>query len=499
MAKPTARFALAALTAALLFTATTLPAAIPDYKLGDVAIDDVVTPVPLVVVNPEATEALKQNVAKQILFVVRHSPRTVDDAEIALRNSVALARKKFQTRLQEGLLGRTPTEADIGSPAFTQAVAAVARETSEDFPFDIFAPLWAQGKSDTPIVKSLLQPIHEVMGQVIIDNKGDNPLPVNQTVRLVPVTNSDAPSTLLDLDRETCAFATGKIASPWRARRLVETSFPPAQQSLGKFAASFVRPNATPDPKATELQRSRRLEGIAANDTYEAAQTIVLRGQVIDRKALNALTALREKSLIGTLQTKLELEQQQRQNSPVASQTSINPLTWIAAALGAVFILLIGIFWRLRAQPANTLLPVASAPPLLHTSPTPALAAGDSETLAWQNRALAAEAKASRAQEAIRTGVLGWMKEKIVHTLFRQRAEMLAVQQKAEAEMRELEERLEKLHTPLQERLNAYAKRIEDLEKELAVKGEANRHLLGARITAARQQMKAERSRFETN
>jgi hypothetical protein len=495
MAMPHARFALATLAAVLLSATAPVFAALPDYKLGDIAVEDVVTPVPLVVVNPEATEALKQNVAKQIQFVVRHSPRNVDDSEIALRNTVTLARKKFQTKLQEGLLGRTPTEADVGSPAFTQAVAEVARETAEEFPFDVFAPLWAQGKSDAPVVKSLLQPIREVMAQVIIDNKADNPLPVNQIVRLVPVNSLDAPPALRDLDRDTATVASGKITSLWRARRLVETSFPPAQQSLGKFAASFVRANAAPDPKATELLRVRRLEGITANDSYEAAQTIVLRGQIIDRKALNALNAMREKSLIGTLQTKLA----QQQQSPVAASPAINPLTWIAAGLGAVFILLLGILWRLRARPVNTLVAVSSAPELLPGGPAPALTSGNPEALAWQNRALAAEAKASRAHDAIRTGVLGWMKEKIVHTLFRQRAEMLAVQQKAEAEMHELEERLEKLHTPLQERLNAYAKRIEDLEKELAAKGETNRHLLGARLTAARQQMKAERSRFETN
>ena len=114
---------------------------------------------------------------------------------------------------------------------------------------------------------------------------------------------------------------------------------------------------------------------------------------------------------------------------------------------------------------------------------------------------LAAEVKAERAQDAIRSGVLGWMREKIFRTLTHQRAELLSAQQKAEAEMWELEQRLEQLHTQLQERIVAYEKRIEELEKELALKGEENRELIGARINVARQQLlvEKERGRFGIN
>ena len=91
--------------------------------------------------------------------------------------------------------------------------------------------------------------------------------------------------------------------------------------------------------------------------------------------------------------------------------------------------------------------------------------------------------------------MLGWMREKIFQAVFRQRAELLSVQQKAEAEMQELEQRLEQLHIPLQERISAYEKRIAELEDELAAKGEENRELLGARISVAKQQLSVERER----
>jgi hypothetical protein len=152
----------------------------------------------------------------------------------------------------------------------------------------------------------------------------------------------------------------------------------------------------------------------------------------------------------------------------------------------------------LQARPVTALAAVTSNP-ILTEEDMKGLPGGGEDT--WRNRALLAEGKAERAHEAIRTGVLGWMREKLFFTLSHQRAELLSVQQKAEAEMRELEQRLEQLHTPLQERIGAYEKRIEELERDLAAKGEENRKLIGARISVARQQLKVERerSRFGKN
>jgi hypothetical protein len=87
------------------------------------------------------------------------------------------------------------------------------------------------------------------------------------------------------------------------------------------------------------------------------------------------------------------------------------------------------------------------------------------------------------------------MRENIFRTLSRERANLLSAQQKAAAEMWELAQRLEQLHTPLQDRIVAYEKRIQELETELAAKGEENRELIGARITVARQQLLVERER----
>src|SRR5262245_23387916 len=85
----------------LLSTLSPARAAVADYKLGDVADTDVVTPVPLLVVNPEATEVLKQKASAEVRFVVRHAPDVVKEAEAELREQIAAARRNFMLHLQQ--------------------------------------------------------------------------------------------------------------------------------------------------------------------------------------------------------------------------------------------------------------------------------------------------------------------------------------------------------------------------------------------------------------
>jgi hypothetical protein len=468
--------ALALLISALVSHVHSAPAAVPEYKLGDVAESDVITPVALQVVNPEATETLKQKVAQEVRLVVRHAPQLLVEAEVDLRETLAKARRNFMTNVQQS---------DFESPDFARVVRQIASSSPKDLPFDTLAPLWVRGQSDAAIIDGLLQPLREVMVQPIVNNKTDPPLPANQNVRLVTVAVLAKAPTARELGRPGQLVPSGKVLSLWRARRLVETYFPGAD-AKGRFVASFVRVNAVPDPATTDLLRASRMEGVTVNDSYEPAQVIVRKGQTVDRKALGALAAMREKSMIGTLQTKLEHEQSVAVQ--IKSQTKL-----IAASLGAVCVVMFLILWRLRSR-SSTALALATDSGL--TQPDlAAFPSGRADEL-WRSRALVAEGRAARAQQAIRSGVMGWMREKIVHSLFRQRAELLDAQQKAEAEMHELEQRLEQLHAPLQERIAAYEQRIEQLEKDLAAKGEENRELIGARINVARQHLNVERERL---
>jgi hypothetical protein len=84
------------------------------------------------------------------------------------------------------------------------------------------------------------------------------------------------------------------------------------------------------------------------------------------------------------------------------------------------------------------------------------------------------------------------LKEAVVQGLAAQRAELIHMQRLAAAEIAELVHRLDQLQTPMQERLRAYQDRIQELQKELAVRTEENRELLKMKIEMMRQQIEAE-------
>ncbi|MBP8256246.1 MAG: hypothetical protein KAX37_02895 [Opitutaceae bacterium] len=486
MANLRASLAPIALFSVVLISPGHAPAAIPVYKLGDIADQEVITPVALTVVDPVATEKLKEKLSQEVLPVVRFTPAVASDVETRLRQSLETAKANFLTTLRHALNGQPPADLATTSPAYLAAIRIVSAESPAHLPFAQLAPLWLQNKSDHLLIADLLQPLKEVMIQPIVASKTDSTIPSNQSVQLITVSQLDTVPTQPELERPVTRLTSGKILSLWRARRLVETSFPPGQEDMGRFVASFVKENAAADPALTDLLRAQKKEGVSANNTYEAAQVIIRKGQIIDQAALSALAAMRERSLIGTLQSRLD--QEQSLATQIKSQTK-----WIVGSLIFFCMILMLVLWRLRARPSVPAL--AGTPQEMLPGAEERLLSDGNNAEVWRSRALLAEGKAERAHQAIRSGVLGWMREKIFQTLFRQRTELLSVQKKAELEMGELEQRLESLHTPLQERIRAYEQRIEELERELAAQGKANRDLIGARIAVARQHLDVERER----
>jgi hypothetical protein len=319
------------------------------------------------------------------------------------------------------------------------------------------------------------------MAQPILSIHAKNSLPADEPVRLIQVASPTDRPTLKQLENSGQSLTAGQMFSVWRAARLVETSFPAGQEGLGKFAASFVRPNAFPDAELTDLLRISRMQSLAVNDTYEAAQIIVRKGQTIDRKALSALAEMREKSLIGALQTKLE--QQESVAGQIKKQTK-----WFASSLAVIAVALVLVLWRVRARPTAALVPVQSG-----------LTLDGSDESYWRSRAFLAEAKAERAHAAIRSGALSWMREKLFQMLFRHRMELLAAQKNAVREMHELEQRLERLQLPLQERISAYERRIGELERNLERMGDENRELTRVRIAVAKERLTVARGDFQSN
>ena len=465
----------AALFAALLLSAG---ASVPNYKLGDVVTQDVVTPVALSVVNPTATEELRKKEALKVPPVVRFRAETADEAEASLRAAFTQAHTNFTDALHRTMKGKPESERRIGGPLFKRAVES-ARRTGERFPLlDQLAPVWARDESDAAIQDALALKLRAALSQPILADKAPPIINSRNSIRLVPVTHFDQQPTPEEVERLGRNIKGSQLSSLAAARSVLVKTFSTNEQAVARFVGRFVTNNAQVDVALTQLLRARRVEGLTVMDDYPAASVLLAKGQIVDAQALSALTIMREKSLIGTLQTQLVQEQ-----SVAAQTTRWN--RWLVGGLAALDGLSIITLWRVRTRRSEVALPA-----VITATSNPA-------ELAWRERAMLAEARAEQAQQAVRSGVMQWMRERLVQGLFQQRKALLSTQQHAEAEMHALEQRLEQVQAPLQERIAAYEKRITELERELSAKGEENRELIKAKIQLARHQLAAERERSQ--
>src|SRR4051812_8652108 len=165
------------LSGLLWITAT---AAMPDYKVGDAALEDVVTPVRLLVVNPDATDTLKQEVADRVPIVMRRTAPSTAEAEAELRASIAAARIRFLSSLNIALGGRPTTAAEVGSEFYRDTLRKVALDDAPNLPFAQLAPLWVSGFTDESVIESLLHPLREIMASPIVAERNERVLPADQ-------------------------------------------------------------------------------------------------------------------------------------------------------------------------------------------------------------------------------------------------------------------------------------------------------------------------------
>jgi hypothetical protein len=99
----------------------------------------------------------------------------------------------------------------------------------------------------------------------------------------------------------------------------------------------------------------------------------------------------------------------------------------------------------------------------------------------------------------VRQGVIRelsrWLKHKLVHKLVSDRAELMQAQQVATHLAHTLDDRLGRIEAQIQQQNQAYVRRIEELNQELAAAREENRELIRERIAQVKAEMEAARAR----
>ena len=99
----------------------------------------------------------------------------------------------------------------------------------------------------------------------------------------------------------------------------------------------------------------------------------------------------------------------------------------------------------------------------------------------------------------VRQGVIkelsGWLKQKLVRKLMSDRTQLMEAQHLASRMATSLDGRLARIEAQIQQQNQAYSRRIEDLNLELAAAREENRELIRERIAQVKVEMEAARAR----
>lgn len=458
-----------------------------DYRIGDTMGEEVVAPVPLMVVDAEATAALKDKEAFRVPVVFRLDKTATAVVELEMREAFTLARSNFVQLMHSSFHHTKLEEFQLETEQFDKLLASF-KKREKNFPLTTaLAEEWALGREGFAEYITLLARVQQAMQQPIrVDNLTNAPK-IGSLVTLVPVKGERDGLTLEDLKDRGVSTGKTNLLTLSRARLALLEKFAPDEQELGRYAARCLKVNTFLEAELTLAARARHTDPLFVADNYQAGQVVARQGQRVDRKILAAFNQIQEKTVAGRLQQQVAQQKEQVEREKTAALQAQASNKWLVGGLIALGALsLVSVTWLLlRRKSVGTMLPA-----VVTTTPTTSTQV-DSE---WQQRALAAEEKAARAQDAIRAGVVEQLKDKAVSSLVSQRSAMLEAQQAAAVEMLELERRLNELRAPLQERLKTYEGRIAELEKALAAKDAENRELIRAKIDLMRQQLEAERA-----
>lgn len=478
-----------------LFTLVFLPVLhlpakpLADYQLGDKAEEDIAATTRLTVVDPDGTEALRQKEAQRVPVVIRFYTNTADDVENRFREAFIVTQGNFLETVNNAFGHRTLSVNELASAKF-YSLAVSFQKQNKLFPLSTSrATLWASGDADAAYETSLVDTLRQAMARPIRPEPLPDGIKLGNTERVVPLGDTNATLTAQAVDQLGKNTPRSNLLAVAQVKKNFQAIFGAEERDVARYLTTFLEPNCVVEQEITKQLRAKRTDDIWAVDNYDTGQIIAHRGQVIDKKIKAALDQLKDKAVVGQLQ-ELQVKQQtavgQLQqlvaDNKLKSTQSEEHIRWLVGALAVIVLILAVAIWQLaRRKQTVSLLPVPTS-------------GGE-----WQERAMIAEQQTEKLQTAARAGLFAhlaqWLSRTLTRRLISQRRLLLDTQNKAIAEMAELEERLEKVHAPLQDRLEAYERRIAELEKELAARGDENRELLKAKIEMMRKQLEAQREK----
>ena len=460
--------------------------AVPSYEIGDKATSDIVTPVPIVVANLDETEKLRSISARRVPCLVKFFPAVASMVATNFHEAFVTNRELFLEALQRKYKKPALDAEDLGDPAFWKWVTLQQKQIHH-FPLTTnLAEIWAMGAEGEAVEAEMAKPLLDAVSHYMRVEPATLESHVGPPQWQVITTESQLSTEGLDLVyRATNIINRTNLIVFSKAKKNLLAAYPPTQQAYARYAVNFLRENCIVDGEFTRFARWSRTNNLWAADNYRAGDTLVHAGETVDAKVKAALDELRSK--LGTQPLALQ---------PAPPVPGRNALWWGTSTLGGL-LAATGLVWGLKRRrgPITALVRTDEAGPVT-------IVDGHSEmapTRFWRDRALAAERRVAKLTQAIQLRVaphLGrWLAHKFVQQLVSNRKRLLEVQRLAEAEIQQLEERLENLKLPLNERVLAYEQRISELEKQLSQKEHQNQELLRMTIASARRKLEIEQAK----
>ena len=455
------------------------------YEIGDIAREDVCTPVQLLVIDSKKTEELRKSETPRLPAYFRFNTNAVDDPQARLVAAFATMRELFQAELKNEYGTRTITQEETKDPRFAKFRQDFASRHNA-FPMTgELAAQWAQGRAGSAVLFSWDSKLRQTMALYIRPDKLPGEASYSSQVRILTNRFIAEPVEIEVAEDESVLVPRKNLITVVQAREILARKFTANQQPVAAFLGQLLLDNCVYDKKLTDLSRAPRVAALWEGDRYSPGQAIVRAGETITPRIK---AALEELAAVAQPAVPAPAPIQQVIVTPPAKPPY---LFYGSGVLLFLCLICMIVSWRFlfASRKVSALVPLPNAPVERHPLPAP----GDQ----WLDRALIAEQRArelaGEARSALVPKFLQWLKSQGVQSLIAQREELLTTQKLAELELARLEQMLAEIQAPIEERIKAYEHRIAELEQALKAKGEESHELIETMIRLTRQKLEAER------
>lgn len=441
--------------------------AIPDWPIGARADRDVVTPIELVVQDPEETQLLQDRAAARVALIYRLDESAPAEAAKRLERSFFEAREAFRRAATNQFIKYPVPGWALEGDTFAKWQDDWSSRWNGFPPSAKLATAWASGDTSREQLTALTELLTTYISQRRIREstvEPDSGLGLAD-VSLVAVETPDAPLTMADVQRTAVSFPRTEFVPLAKARLELQAQLP-QDERLGKFMASLLQPNAIYEETLTREQRRAIVGSITSLDRYRAGQAIIRAGEVVTPAARAALDQLRAVAPEG-----VAVVETVPVAAPPATIIMQEPAPWYGGtgnliAIAILVLALAVLFLARRVQHTHQVVQHSTA-----------------LTVMQAERGATPEANPERAQIVERA-----LRDAAVQSLYGQRKHLLQQNRQATERLEDLEARISRLQPQIRAKLRAYEERIAELESELEyVRGE-NRERLREQIEDTRRE-----------